>query len=98
MTAQSIDRSEWSYYCDRLSRVLEAKDAEIEVSSLNLGAQTEADWLPLIGISYDPNDDVFDVALEGLDHIINQPRELRVEGAGADVRGLEIRDKDGNQH
>jgi hypothetical protein len=38
--------------------------AEIEVASLDLGDQIQAEWLPLIGITYDPNDDVVEVALD----------------------------------
>ena len=34
-----------------VSKLLEAKEAEIEVASLKLGDQVEAEWLPLIGIS-----------------------------------------------
>ena len=52
------------------------KAAEIEVASLSLGDQVEAEWLPLHGITYDPNDDLVEVALEGLDHMIRKPREI----------------------
>ena len=51
---------------DRLSKTLEGKQAEIEVASLSLGDQVEAEWLPLHGITYDPNDDLVEVALERL--------------------------------
>ena len=36
----------------------------------------EAEWLPLLGITYDPKDDIIDLALEGVDHIIRKPREM----------------------
>src|ERR1700716_2179183 len=38
-----------------VSKVLPAKQAEIEVASLKLGDQVEAEWLPLLGLAYDPN-------------------------------------------
>jgi Family of unknown function (DUF5335) len=41
-----------------------ASRAEIEVASLALGDQVEAEWLPLLGIAYDPKDDLVQVALE----------------------------------
>ena len=59
--------------------MLEGKRAEIEVVSLRLGDQVEAEWLPLLGIAYDPNDDIVEIALEGLDHLIPNPREIYVE-------------------
>ena len=40
--------------------------AEIEVASLDLGDQIEAEWLPLLGITYDDKDDVLEIALEEL--------------------------------
>jgi Family of unknown function (DUF5335) len=45
------------------------------VASLDLDHQTQAEWLPLLGISYDPRDDVVDIALDGLDHMIHKLRE-----------------------
>ena len=55
----------------------------------------EAEWLPLIGISYDPNDDIVEVALEGLDHLIPKPREIYLENGGAALASIEIVDADG---
>jgi hypothetical protein len=96
--AQAIAKSEWARYCDSISKALESSDAEIEVSSLELGDQPESDWLPFIGISYDANDDIIDVALEGLDHIINHPKEMRAQLDGSGLQALEIKDADGVQH
>jgi hypothetical protein len=70
MTTRKLDKTQWRTFFDRLSTTLEGKQAEIEIASLRLGDQVEADWLPLLGIAYDPNDDIVEVALEGLDHLI----------------------------
>jgi len=59
---------------------------EIEVASLDLGDQVQAKWLPLIGITYDPKDDVVEVALEGLDHMIHRPREMYMDNRWAVLR------------
>jgi hypothetical protein len=37
----------------------------------------------LLGISYDPKDDIIEIALEGVDHLIPKPREVYVEENGA---------------
>ena len=37
-------------------------------------------WLPMIGLSYDPKDDLIEIALEGYDHLIHRPREVWIEG------------------
>ena len=69
--------------------------AEIEVASLTLGDQIEAEWLPLLGITYDPKDDVLEIALDGLDHLIPRPQELYADtGAGA-LLSFEVIDGDG---
>jgi hypothetical protein len=72
--------------------------AEVEIAGLHLGNQTQAQWLPLLGITYDPHDDVLEIALEGLDHLINKPRQIYLDNGGAELAGLEIVDTDGVRH
>src|SRR5258707_8217209 len=71
-----LEKSQWRGYFDRVSKALVSKRAEIEVTSLKLGDRIEAEGLPLLGISYDPKNDVIDIALEGLTHLIHEPREV----------------------
>lgn len=94
MTTRKLDKTQWRTFLDRLSTTLEGKQAEIEIASLRLGDQVEADWLPLLGIAYDPNDDIVEVALEGLDHLIPKPRELYAEEGPGGLTALEIIDAD----
>ena len=94
MATRKLDKKEWRSFFDRFSTTLEGKQAEIEVVSLRLGDQVEAHWLPLLGIAYDPNDDIVEVALEGLDHLIPKPRELYVEEGSGGLVALEIVDSD----
>ena len=40
--------------------------------------------MPLIGVTNDPKNDLVEIALEGLDHMIGRPREIYVQDdAGA---------------
>jgi hypothetical protein len=100
--AQVIDKNEWKAYCEFISRTLQGAGVEIEVTSLDLGDQIESNWLPMVGITYDPNDDIFDVALQRgddvLDHIIHGPREFAADREFSELTALEITDKDGRQH
>ena len=48
----------------------------------------------VLGIAYDPNDDIVEVALEGLDHLIHKPREIHVDDGPEGLAALEIVDAD----
>ena len=70
MPTRKLDKAEWRPFLDGISKLLEAKEVEIEVASLSLGDQVQAKWLPLHGVTYDSKDDMVEVALEGLDHMM----------------------------
>ena len=90
MTTRKLEKKQWRSFFDRVSTTLEGKEAEIEIASLRLGDQVQAEWLPLLGIAYDPHDDIVEVALEGLDHLIHKPRAISVEGGPEGITALEI--------
>jgi hypothetical protein len=95
--AKQLEKSQWRAYFDRMSKATVSKRAEIEIASLKLGDQIEAEWLPLLGISYDPKDDVIGIALEGVDHLIPKPREVYVEEQGLELSSLEVIDAEGGR-
>jgi len=95
MTIRKLEKREWKPFLDLVSQILEAKEAEIEVASLDLGDQVQAEWLPLLGISYDPNDDLVEVALDGLDHMIPHPREIYLDNGAGALTSIEIVDSAG---
>lgn len=95
MTIRKLEKPEWRPFLDFVSKLLEAKEAEIEVASLDLGDQVMAEWLPLLGITYDPKDDVVEIALDGLDHMISQPREIYVDNGAETLTSIEIVDAKG---
>ena len=98
MAAAEIDRSRWGPYLDSLTNSLIGKQAEIEVVSLDLGDQIEAEWTSLIGITYDRKDDLIEIALDQLDHMVRSPRQLFVDYAVGDiVAAIEIVDGEGNR-
>jgi hypothetical protein len=95
MTIRKLDRQEWKSYFERISKLIEGRQAEIEVASLKLGDQIAAEWLPLLGLTYDPKDDVFEVTLDGIDHLIEHPREVYVDGNSVELNALEVVDAEG---
>ena len=90
MTPRSLPKTEWQGYCDHISKWLLGKQAEIEVAGLPFGDRVAAKWLPLLGITYDPKDDLVEIALEGLDHLIHQPREISVEDGPEGLIAMEV--------
>ena len=97
MAIRDLSRSEWQAYSSRVSKSLEGKRAHIEVAALPIGHQIAAKWVPIFGITYDPRDDVFEVAVEGLDHLIDKPRSVTVDEGPTGLRSLEIVDGDGQK-
>jgi hypothetical protein len=97
MTTQKLDKSDWRRFFDRVSRGLGGRQAEIEVASLALGDQVQARWLPLLGLVYDPKDDIVEVALDGLDHMISKPREIYSDSTAGELTSLEIVDAEGTR-
>jgi len=95
---RSIPKEQWKTYCDSVTDALTGLRAEIEVASLDLGDQIEAEWLPVYGITYDHKDDVFEVALEGLDHLIRRPQELYVEEGAGTLDAILVVDLDAVRH
>ncbi|WP_026607158.1 DUF5335 domain-containing protein [Methylocapsa acidiphila] len=95
MTARKLEKANWGPFLDHLSKSLAGARVEIEASSLPLGKHVQAEWLPLIGLTYDPKDDIVELALEGLDHLIHKPRDIYVEDATGLLANLEIVDAEG---
>jgi hypothetical protein len=98
MPIRQLPKSEWKSYCDRISKGLEGKRAQVEVAGLPIGDQIAAKQVPIFGVTYDPKDDIIEVALEGLDHIIYKPHSLVADEGAAGLASLEIVDGEGRKH
>lgn len=94
MTISKIEKSEWRDYLNQMSKTILGKDVEIEVDSMAAGHQMESKWAPCLGIVYEPKSDMIEIVLEGLDHMINHPRELYVDNDADNLLSLEIIDED----
>ena len=98
MAVRTLEKSEWHGYFDRVSRALLGNRAEIEVASLELGDQIEAEWVPVLGITYDQKGDVLEIVLLGLDHLIPKPRHIFVDEGLTGPSSLEVVDHAGVRH
>lgn len=93
-----LGKTQWQSYFDHVSRRLGSERVEIEVTGLGLGHQVEAEWIPLIGISYDPRSDLVAVVAEGVEHLIRRPDEVHIDHDGEWVHSIEVVDAEGNRH
>lgn len=79
---KQLPREQWKDYFDTFTKNflkdLNPETAVIELVSPDLGDQVEADHVRVIGLAYDPKDNVFEVALEDLDHLVYNPKEIWV--------------------
>lgn len=91
MATRKIDKAEWRDFMDRLTHELVGRQAEVEIAALGLGTRIAAEWLGLFGFNYDPRTDVIEIALDGVDHLIHEPREVWIElGGTGGLTALEI--------
>ncbi len=97
MASHALTQHQWKPYFDRMARQLAGAQAEVEVESLAMGSQIQAEWVPLIGISYDPHDNAISIALEGLQHFVRNPMTIFVDDNAGEVSCVEIRDEQGGQ-
>jgi hypothetical protein len=98
MTTRAIGLSDWHIYLNKVSADLSDRRAEVRIVSPTLGNQVEAAGVRLIGITYDLKDQVLEVALEGLDHLIRKPVEFYVQEGQSGVESFSILDAEGNRH
>ena len=97
-TPRTVPRSEWQQFFDQMSKaLLLGKWAEVEVAAPDLGDQILAEWIPMIGVTYDPKEDLLDVALDRTDHLVYHPEEIVVEESAAGLSSIAVLSADGTR-
>lgn len=95
MSTVTIEREHWQTFFDRMSKGMLGKRAEVEVASLDLGDQITAEWLPLLGITYDSRDDLIDVAFDRANHLIRHPSQIVVDETAEGLASVAVVDAEG---
>ncbi len=103
MSYVHLEKSKWEDYFNRVSKSLKDTPAEIEVEALGILDKYETDWISLVGISYDPKDDVISIYFEepdlkDFDHIIRHPQDVAVEEGDDGLLNVEITGGQGYKH
>jgi phage repressor protein C with HTH and peptisase S24 domain len=103
-TTRDLESESWPRYFDSLTQSSQGLLVTIELMSDELGDQSDVERLPLQAISYDPRDDVLEVAVGGrgvrypivLRHFISNPKTISVEENGEpDPAAIEVTDPSG---
>jgi hypothetical protein len=97
MTTRYLAQSELAQYFDRIAKGLGTQHVAIEVASLAIGDQIEADWVGLTNISYDPRNDCLDIGTDTLGHRIPHPQSVQVQEDESGVHAINVQRRDGTQ-
>jgi hypothetical protein len=101
MAIRTLPRAEWSDYFNAFSHTKSDTGridyAEIRVLSLEDGVQPQTTWIPLQGLTYDPKDDLLEVMMPGLDHLIGHPETIYVDEDAGRLDRFEIVRRDGTK-
>ena len=103
MAVRKLEKSQWESYFDDFDKKyregqVPAKEVQIEIVNEEIGDQVETWWQPLVGLSYDPKDDEFEVAAERHDHLIHKPVEIYVDEDVDGLKTVEVVQEDGTKH
>ena len=98
MSSVELKKASWSTYFEKLTRALEGEQALVEVGSLPIGNPVAVQWLPLRGITYDRKDDLLDLDLGEIEHIIQHPAAIHVEATATQVHSIEVMDAARTKH
>lgn len=82
MTTRKLERSEWQRYFDEVAKRIPTMRVRVSILGDNLGVQPETDDAPLIGVSYDHNDDVLTIDTANVSHRVQSPKEIYVREQG----------------
>lgn len=103
MGIRKLPKKDWSVFFDQYSkRVLMQKNGhyvDLQLLSGLSGSVKETGSLPLLGLTYDGKNDLLEILLEDLDHMITHPDQIFVdENSQGDIVSMEIIEKDGTKH
>jgi hypothetical protein len=100
MATRIVPKTEWRTFFDAFSKTVAGTRVEVEAASLALGDQIVADWLPLVGITYDSRDDLLDISMHGaehLSHLIRHPRAIAVQEEAGGIKSIAVTTGDGTE-
>lgn len=90
MTTRKLERSEWRQYFDEVAKRLPSMRVGVSILGDDIGVQLETENGALLGMSYDSNDEVFEVATSNIAHRVPKPKEIYVREEGGRLSSVEV--------
>ncbi len=90
MTTRKLERAEWRQYFDGVAKRLPSMRVGVSILGDNIGVQLETENGALLGMSYDSNDEVFEVATSNIAHRVPKPKEIYVREEGGRLSSVEV--------
>ena len=92
-----LAKPQWQSFFEQLSPLLRAKVVEVETSGLALGDRIAVDWVRLVSLSYDAQNDVLEICVHGADRTIHHPAQVHLRRDDGWLQGIEIVDGEGER-
>lgn len=90
MTTKKLEEKDWRGYFSRISHAAPCHEVRIEYVGEKVGDQIDADWQPVQGIEYLPQEREFHILCGKQGHLIKNPIEVFIREEGFDLSALEV--------
>jgi len=97
MTTRKLERSEWQRYFDDVAKRLPSMRVGVSILGEHIGAQRETEGSLLLGMSYDPKDELFEIAMSNISHRVADPKEIYVREEAGQLSSVEVIARDGTK-
>lgn len=98
MNPDKLTRKQMQNFFDSMAPVLEGTQAELEIVGLDIGDQIAHGWAGLEAVTYDRNDDVLSIAIDGIEHLIQHPEFVLLQWRGDSIVSLTVVDPEEHKH
>jgi hypothetical protein len=98
METRALEKQDWQKMLDHLSKIGKDRNITIEVAGEGIGAQSEAEDVALVGMSYGPKDNIVYIIAEDIEHNISNPARIELAQNGGDISAVAVLDESGTRH
>jgi len=95
MNNNLIDKNSWKEFFEFASKNAKGQQIELEIIGMDIGDQIEEEWVNLVGMSYDPNEEILFVHTATDDHPILKPQEVVSSVDGSVTHSIAVKDSNG---